>query len=83
MKLKLLYSDLKSDLDIIEKELATAVNSSSHLLNEASLHLLLAGGKRIRPVFVLLSAKFGNYSIETYKKCSCSIRTYSYGFSCP
>lgn len=67
LKLKLLYSDLKSDLDVIEKELATAVNSSSHLLNEASLHLLLAGGKRIRPVFVLLSAKFGNYSIETIK----------------
>lgn len=67
MKLKLLYSDLKSDLDIIEKELATAVNSSSHLLNEASLHLLLAGGKRIRPVFVLLAAKFGNYSIESLK----------------
>jgi len=67
MKLKLLYSDLKSDLDIIEKELAAAVNSSSHLLNEASLHLLLAGGKRIRPVFVLLSARFGTYSIETIK----------------
>ncbi len=67
MKLKLLYSDLKSDLDIIEKELAAAVNSSSHLLNEASLHLLLAGGKRIRPVFVLLSARFGTYSMETIK----------------
>ena len=61
MKLKLLYSDLKSDLDIIEKELEKAVNSSSHLLNEASLHLLHAGGKRIRPVFVLLCSEFGNY----------------------
>lgn len=73
MKLKLLYSDLKSDLDIIEKELTTAVDSSSHLLNEASLHLLLAGGKRIRPVFVLLSAKFGNYSIELIKDVAVSI----------
>ena len=73
MKLKLLYSDLKSDLDIIEKELAVAVNSSSHLLNEASLHLLLAGGKRIRPVFVLLAAKFGNYSIESIKSVAVSV----------
>lgn len=73
MKLKLLYSDLKSDLDIIEKELAIAVNSSSHLLNEASLHLLLAGGKRIRPVFVLLAAKFGNYSIDSIKKVAVSV----------
>ena len=73
MKLKLLYSDLKSDLDIIEKELAIAVNSSSHLLNEASLHFLLAGGKRIRPVFVLLAAKFGNYSIDSIKSVAVSV----------
>lgn len=73
MKLKLLYSDLKSDLDVIEKELAIAVNSSSHLLNEASLHLLLAGGKRIRPVFALLGAKFGNYSIESIKNVAVAI----------
>lgn len=73
MKLKLLYSDLKSNLDIIEKELAIAVNSSSHLLNEASLHLLLAGGKRIRPVFVLLAAKFGNYSIDAIKSVAVSV----------
>ncbi|MFJ7826242.1 heptaprenyl diphosphate synthase component II [Psychrobacillus sp. NPDC096623] len=73
MKLKLLYSDLRSDLDIIEKELAIAVNSSSHLLNEASLHLLLAGGKRIRPVFVLLAAKFGNYSIDSIKNVAVTV----------
>lgn len=64
MKLKMLYSDMRSDLDLIEKELEIAVNSSSDLLNEASLHLLQAGGKRIRPVFVLLAAKFGSYQIE-------------------
>lgn len=67
MKLKLLYADLKSDIEIIETELEKALNSSSHLLNEASLHLLQAGGKRIRPVFVLLSAKFGDYQIERMK----------------
>jgi len=64
MKLKMLYSDMRSDLDLIEKELEIAVNSSSDLLNEASLHLLQAGGKRIRPVFVLLAAKFGSYQID-------------------
>jgi heptaprenyl diphosphate synthase len=60
----MLYSDMRSDLDLIEKELEIAVNSSSDLLNEASLHLLQAGGKRIRPVFVLLAAKFGSYQID-------------------
>lgn len=67
MKLKLLYSDLKADIDIIEKELEVALNSSSHLINDASLHLLQAGGKRIRPVFVLISAKFGQYNIDQVK----------------
>ena len=67
MKLSMLYSDMRSDLDLIEKELEVAVNSSSHLLNDASLHLLLAGGKRIRPVFVLLAAKFGDYQIDRIK----------------
>ncbi|MGE7941291.1 MULTISPECIES: heptaprenyl diphosphate synthase component II [Lysinibacillus] len=67
MKLKLLYSDLKSDIDIIEKELEKAVNSSSDLINDASLHLLQAGGKRIRPIFVLLGAKFGEYDIDKMK----------------
>ncbi|MET0786896.1 MAG: heptaprenyl diphosphate synthase component II [Paenisporosarcina sp.] len=67
MKLSMLYSDMRSDLDLIEKELEVAVNSSSHLLNDASLHLLHAGGKRIRPVFVLLAAKFGDYQIDRIK----------------
>lgn len=67
MKLKMLYSGLKMEIDIIENELETALNSSSHFLNEASLHLLKAGGKRIRPVFVLLAAKFGHYDIENIK----------------
>lgn len=67
MKIKILYADIKSDIEIIEKELEKALNSSSHLLNDASLHLLQAGGKRIRPVFALLSAKFGNYNIERMK----------------
>ena len=67
MKLKLLYADLKSDIDMIERELETALNSSSHLINDASLHLLQAGGKRIRPVFVLVSAKFGQYNMDNIK----------------
>lgn len=67
MKLKILYADIKPDIEIIEKELEKALSSSSHLLNDASLHLLQAGGKRIRPVFALLSAKFGDYNIERMK----------------
>ncbi len=67
MKIKMLYADIKPDIEIIENELEKALNSSSHLLNDASIHLLQAGGKRIRPVFALLSAKFGDYNIERMK----------------
>ncbi|MDJ0331667.1 heptaprenyl diphosphate synthase component II [Planococcus sp. S3-L1] len=68
MKLKLLYSDLRPELEMIEKELEQAVDSESLLLNDASLHLLQAGGKRIRPVFVLLAGKFGDYNIDVMKQ---------------
>jgi heptaprenyl diphosphate synthase len=67
MKLKAMYSFLNTDLNIVEKELETAIHSNYPLLSEASLHLLQAGGKRIRPVFVLLAGKFGNYNIERIK----------------
>ena len=68
VKLKLLYSDLRPELEMIEKELEVAVGSNSLLLNEASLHLLQAGGKRIRPVFVLLAGKFGDYNVDVMKQ---------------
>lgn len=73
MKLQRLYSFLKTDIDIIEKELITAIQSESALLQNASLNLIQAGGKRIRPVFVLLSAKFGNYDIERIKNVAVSL----------
>lgn len=67
MKLKMMYSFLNSDINIIEKSLEETVKGESPLLQEASLHLLQAGGKRIRPVFVLLAAKFGHYDIHVIK----------------
>ncbi|MEK4147532.1 heptaprenyl diphosphate synthase component II [Robertmurraya sp. FSL W8-0741] len=67
MKLKMVYSFLSSDINIIENSLEETVKGESSLLQEASLHLLQAGGKRIRPVFVLLAAKFGRYDIQVVK----------------
>lgn len=73
MKLQRLYSFLKTDIDVIEKELVAAIQSKSDLLQNASLNLIQAGGKRIRPVFVLLSAKFGKYDIEVIKNVAVSL----------
>jgi heptaprenyl diphosphate synthase len=68
MKLIQLYASMKNDLQAIEDEMANTVTSDLALLSETSQHLLKAGGKRIRPVFVLLSGKFGSYSLETLQK---------------
>lgn len=45
MKLKMMYSFLNSDLNIVEKELEETIQAKSPLLRQASLHLLQAGGK--------------------------------------
>ncbi|AJD91305.1 heptaprenyl diphosphate synthase subunit II [Jeotgalibacillus malaysiensis] len=73
MKLTMLYSFLKADIEEIEKELSKAIDSETALLKNASLHLLQAGGKRIRPVFVLLSAKTGHYDIHRVKNAAVAL----------
>lgn len=73
MKLTMLYSNLKADFDVIEKELENAIQSDTELLQSASVQLLKAGGKRIRPVFVLLSAKFGAYDLHKIKNMAVAL----------
>lgn len=73
MKLKMMYSFLNSDLTIIEEALEEAVQAESPILQQASLHLLQAGGKRIRPVFVLLAGKFGDYDINKIKNVAVAL----------
>jgi heptaprenyl diphosphate synthase len=73
MKLKMMYSFLNSDINIIEKKLEETIQADSILLRQASLHTLQAGGKRIRPIFVLLAAKFGRYDIEVIKNVAVSL----------
>lgn len=73
MKLKLLNSPLKADFELIEKELEKSLQSDIDLLQQASLQLLKAGGKRVRPVFVLLCAKFGHYDIHKVKNVAIAL----------
>ncbi|MEN0666657.1 heptaprenyl diphosphate synthase component II [Caldifermentibacillus hisashii] len=73
MNYKTVYTILNNDLKKIEKELEYVLDAHSQLLKESSLHYLQAGGKRIRPVFVLLSAKFGNYNFQIVKDVAVSL----------
>jgi heptaprenyl diphosphate synthase len=73
MKLKMMYSFLNSDINIIEKKLEETIEAESLLLKQASMHTLQAGGKRIRPVFVLLAGKFGHYDINVMKNVAVAL----------
>jgi heptaprenyl diphosphate synthase len=73
MKLKMMYSFLNSDINTIEKTLEETIQADSLLLKRASLHTLKAGGKRIRPVFVLLAGKFGHYDINVMKNVAVAL----------
>ncbi|KGP73010.1 heptaprenyl diphosphate synthase component II [Pontibacillus yanchengensis] len=73
MKLAMIYPFLKNDIDKIEQALNQTIQAEHPVLREASTQLLEAGGKRIRPVFVLLSGKFGQYDIERMKDVAVSL----------
>jgi heptaprenyl diphosphate synthase len=55
-----LEARVRSRLLAIEKELAVAVTSDVDFVNEAARHLLDAGGKRFRPLLVVLAAEYGD-----------------------
>ncbi|MFT4413099.1 heptaprenyl diphosphate synthase component II [Fredinandcohnia humi] len=73
MKLSMMYSYLNTDLALIEKELETTIQGEHPVLKQAGLHLLQSGGKRLRPVFVLLGGKFGNYDIHVIKNVAVAL----------
>ncbi|WGL52958.1 polyprenyl synthetase family protein [Nocardioides sp. BP30] len=51
---------LSARLALVEKALADHVRSRSPFVSEAAAHLLEAGGKRFRPLLVLLAAETGD-----------------------
>lgn len=59
-----LFNQINSDLQRVEKELHRFVETDYPILDESAIHLLDAGGKRLRPAFALLAGKFYGYPIE-------------------
>ena len=57
-----LEARLRSRLDEVEKALYGHVQSRFPFITEAASHLLDAGGKRFRPLLVLLAAEAGDHA---------------------
>ena len=64
MKQLWLFNQINSDLQRVEKELTKFVETDYPILQDSAVHLLAAGGKRLRPAFTLLAGKFYGYSLE-------------------
>jgi len=61
---------IQSGLEQVEDELLAAVRHTDPVANVTSRHLLEAGGKRLRPVLVLLAANLGKGNIPEVIKAS-------------
>ena len=55
-----LSAGIKAGLERVEDVLHTVVDSDVEFVRSTALHLVDAGGKRIRPLFTLLAAQFGD-----------------------
>jgi len=73
MKLPKTYGFLKRELNTIEKSLNESIQADHPILRKASTELLSAGGKRIRPVFVLLAGRLGNPKTDQIKTVAVSL----------
>jgi heptaprenyl diphosphate synthase len=56
---KKLLADLESGLELVEAELIEAVKHTDPIASVTTRHLIDAGGKRVRPTLVLLTAQLG------------------------
>ena len=53
---------MKSDLEIMDSILAKRLDSNVDLINQMSQYIINSGGKRIRPLLLLLCARATNYN---------------------
>lgn len=61
-----IYSLVKTELKKTEELVLKSIHSPIELINELSQHIIKSGGKRIRPLLVLLSAKAFNYEGDAH-----------------
>ena len=60
MNFQKVYESLKEELQTIETQIEQVLLSQSPTLQNSAVHYLHAGGKRLRPILVLLAATYGD-----------------------
>ncbi len=77
LALPILDSELEERLRLrmaeVEAELEDAIQSEASFVTEAARHLMQAGGKRFRPLLVLLAAETGNPSADGVVTSACVV----------
>lgn len=59
MNLAMTMTQMNKEISLIEERIKEVTNTDNQMITTAANHLIDAGGKRIRPIFVLLSSQFG------------------------
>jgi len=67
------YPDIAKELENIKKLIKVNIKSSEKEFDEAIFPLVDAGGKMLRPAFLLLSAKFGEYDSDKMHNLAAAI----------
>src|SRR5215204_4200934 len=55
-------SSVRAQLEVIETALRNAAEADSDMVTEAAQHIIAAGGKRFRPLLVVLGSQIGPYA---------------------
>lgn len=58
------YPEIGNELELVEVYIKKNISSRNRLLSQVAGELVRAGGKRLRPAFVIISAKYGKYDSE-------------------
>ena len=61
-KISTIFSRIQPDLEEVNKIILNNSKGESKLISEIAQHIMLPGGKRIRPVLTILGAKICNYN---------------------
>lgn len=64
MKQLWLFNQINADLQKVEQGLSQFIATDYPVLKDSAVHLLMAGGKRLRPAFTLLAGKIYGYDLE-------------------